>query len=80
MEVTIKVPERLAAQARSQGIPLSTYLEELLTEISQPTKEVSKIPTPAEIGAWLNSLAQFSHKIPPLPDTISRDWIYQDHD
>jgi hypothetical protein len=32
-----------------------------------------------EIRAWLDSLAQFSDKIPPLPETISRDWIYQDH-
>jgi hypothetical protein len=32
---------------------------------------------PAEIRAWLDSLAQFSDKIPPLPKTISHEWIYQ---
>jgi hypothetical protein len=36
--------------------------------------------TPEEIRAWLDSLAQFSDKIPLLPDTLSREWIYQDHD
>jgi hypothetical protein len=35
--------------------------------------------TPVEIRAWLDSLAQFSGKIPPLPETISREWIYQEH-
>jgi hypothetical protein len=33
-----------------------------------------------EIRAWLDSLAQFSDKIPPLSETITREWIYQDHD
>jgi hypothetical protein len=28
----------------------------------------------------LDSLAQFSHKIPPLPAFVSREWIYQDRD
>jgi len=36
--------------------------------------------TPAEIRARLDSLAQFSEKIPPLPEAISREWIYQEHD
>jgi hypothetical protein len=52
MEITIKIPDELAAQAQAR--------------------------TPEEIRAWLDSLAQFSDKIPPLPETISREWIYQD--
>lgn len=36
--------------------------------------------TPEQIRAWLEALAQFSDKIPPLPETISREWIYQDHE
>jgi hypothetical protein len=35
--------------------------------------------TPEEIRAWLDSLAQFSDKILPLPENISREWIYQEH-
>lgn len=43
------------------------------------------IPTrrrsPEEIRAWLDELAQFSDKIPPMPgETFSRAMIYQDHD
>jgi hypothetical protein len=33
-----------------------------------------------EIRAWLDSLCQFSEKIPPLPEHISREWLYQDRD
>jgi hypothetical protein len=28
-----------------------------------------------EIRAWLDSLAQFSDKIPLLPEKITREWI-----
>ena len=34
--------------------------------------------TQAEIRAWLDLLAKFSDKIPPLPENISREWIYQE--
>jgi hypothetical protein len=34
-----------------------------------------------EIRAWLDELAQFSDKIPPIPgETFTRDMIYQNHD
>ncbi|MCX6617364.1 MAG: hypothetical protein NTZ98_14855 [Acidobacteria bacterium] len=34
-----------------------------------------------EIRAWLDELAQFSDKIPPMPgETFARDMIYQNHD
>lgn len=36
--------------------------------------------TREEIRAWLDELAQFSDRIPPMPgETFSRQMIYQDH-
>jgi post-segregation antitoxin (ccd killing protein) len=79
MEVTLKVPDELAEQARARGLSLEAYVEEILAQ--QLTRADTRPPrTPAEIRAWLDSLAQFSDKIPPLPETISREWLYQDHD
>jgi hypothetical protein len=40
---------------------------------------VPQARTPEEIREWLDSLAQFSDRIPPLPENITRDWIYQHH-
>lgn len=81
MEIRVKIPEELAAQAQADGTPLEAYVEKLLAQQveSHLTASVQR-RTPEEIRAWLDSLAQFSDKIPPLPDTISREWIYQDHD
>jgi hypothetical protein len=36
--------------------------------------------SPEETEAWLDRLARFSDKIPPMPgETFSREMIYQDH-
>jgi hypothetical protein len=77
---TVKVPDEIAEQAKARGMQVEAYVEDILAQraAAQPSAEHPR--TPAQIRAWLDSLAQFSDKIPPLPETISREWIYQDHD
>ena len=80
MEVTLKIPDELAARAKSRGLRVEDYVVELLAQqLGQLQAGASPVRTPEEIRAWLDSLAQFSDKIPPLPEDITRDWIYQDH-
>ncbi len=80
MEVTVKIPDELAARAKSRGLRVEDYVMELLAQqLGQLQAGASPVRTPEEIRAWLDSLAQFSDKIPPLPEDITRDWIYQDH-
>jgi hypothetical protein len=80
MEITVKIPEGLAAQAKARGLQVEAYIEELLARQPGAQPPVTGRPrTPGEIRAWLDSLAQFSEKIPALPETISREWIYQEH-
>lgn len=76
MVVTVNVPDELVAAAKARGLRLEEYVQEILAGLVGNRNP----QTPEEIRAWLDSLAQFSDKIPPLPKTISRDWIYQDHD
>jgi hypothetical protein len=80
MEVTLKIPDELAARAKSRGLRVEDYVVELLAQqLGQLQAGASPVRTPEEIRAWLDSLAQFSDKIPPLPEDVTRDWIYQDH-
>lgn len=79
MEIRVNVPDELATQAQTRGVRVETYVEELLAE-KLAAAEGRQLRTPEQIRAWLDTLAQFSDKIPPMPDTISREWIYQDHD
>jgi len=80
MVIKVNIPEGLAAEARAQGLSVEEYAEEILAQQMVTRTAARKPRTPEEIRAWLDSLAQFSDKIPPLPETISREWIYQDHD
>jgi hypothetical protein len=81
MQIRVNVPDELATQAQARGVPVEGYVEELLArQAATGVPHSVRLRTPEQIRAWLDSLAQFSHKIPPLPDTISREWIYQDHD
>ncbi|HEV2992492.1 MAG TPA: hypothetical protein VG759_28925 [Candidatus Angelobacter sp.] len=79
MIVTINVPDELAERAKARGVPLEAYVQELLAQqVVHPTERRPR--TREEIRAWLDSMAQFSDRIPPLPEIISREWLYQDHD
>ncbi len=81
MEIRVNVPDELAAQAQARGLQPEAYAEEILArQVELRSAGTRQARTPEEIRAWLDSLAQFSDKIPPLPENISREWIYQDHD
>lgn len=81
MEVKVNVPDEIAAQAKARGVRVEDYVLEILAQQAAPrATNGARLRIPEEIRSWLDSLAQFSDKIPPLPETISRDWIYQDHD
>ena len=80
MEIKVNVPDELAEQARARGLQPEAYIEEILArEVATQSPVIRQARTPEELRAWLESLAQFSDKVPPLPETISRDWTYQDH-
>jgi hypothetical protein len=77
MVVMVNITDELAAQAKARGLSPEAYVQEILAQqVAAHPVETRQPRTPEEIRAWLDSLSQFSDKIPPLPDTISRDWIY----
>ena len=81
MKVTVKIPPEIVAQAKARGLRVEAYIEEILAQqLGAQTAGNGRPRTHVEIRAWLDSLAQFSDKIPPLPEIISREWIYQEHD
>ena len=81
MKVTVKIPDEIAVRAKARGVQVEEYIEEILAQqLGAHPAGNGRPKTAAEIRAWLDSLAQFSDKIPPLPETISREWIYQEHD
>jgi hypothetical protein len=81
MVITVNIPDEFAAEAKARGLSLEAYVQEILArQLAMRPSETRQPRTPDEIRTWLDSLAQFSDKILPLPETISRERIYQDHD
>jgi hypothetical protein len=72
------IEELLAEQVELD--PVEKSASELMVEPTTNPAAGRKLRTPEQIRGWLDALAQFSDKIPPLPETISREWIYQDHE
>jgi hypothetical protein len=81
MVINLMVPDEIAAVAKARGQRVEEYVQELLAQqLGAHLKNGSSPQTETEVRAWLSSMVQFSEKIPPLPEIISRDWIYQEHD
>ena len=84
MTITIdlkpEVREELNRQAAVHGVDVRAYAASLLEEAAQLSSG-SKTLGRSQLENTLRELAQFSHKIPLLPDeAFSRESLYLDHD
>jgi hypothetical protein len=74
-----EVQAELARRAAAEGRALEAYAADLL-------EEAAHLPDPGRftqdrLASTLRDMAQFSSKIPSLPDeAFTRDVFYQDHD
>lgn len=81
VEIKPEVQAELAAQAQARGMDVPSYAAALLEEAARPPLPERKPFNQEEFEKTLDEMAQFSHKIPSLPDeAFSRESLYQDHD
>ena len=72
--------EVLAAQAQAAGLSPEEYVQQMLEQRLATGAPEPKL-TLEEFEAALDSLAEYSDKIPDLPpEAFSRQGIYRDHD
>ncbi len=84
MQITVTIPDELAAQAQARGLVLDRRLPELLAE-DLAAEAIPATPprrsSPRDMDAFFREMAQFSDKIPALPEeAFTRESFYQDHD
>jgi len=85
MTITVEIGDelggKLAAEAQARGLDVPAYARTLLEQAAQPGRRQPKDRNLEEFEKTLDRIAQFSHKIPRLPDeALSRESLYQDHD
>lgn len=74
-----EVQAELSRQAAAHGVELEPYAATLLEEAAHMA--AGKRLTPDQLDRTLKQLAEFSAKIPLLPDeAFSRESLYRDHD
>jgi hypothetical protein len=78
VDITPEVEAELARQAAAHGRAVDAYVVSLIEEAVHPP--ASKL-NQDRLEATLREMAQFSHKIPSLPDdAFTRESMYRDHD
>ena len=80
IDVKPEVEAELSRRAAAQGVDIAAYAASLLEEAAHVLAEPKQL-NQTDLDSTLQELAQFSHKIPMLPDdAFSRESLYRDHD
>jgi hypothetical protein len=75
-----EVQAELSRQAAARGLDVGAYAATLLEEAARIPAEAKQLSS-SQLDNTLRELAQFSRKIPLLPDeAFSRENLYRDHD
>jgi len=82
MRITITIPDEFAAEAKSRGLNPETYVEELLAkQFAPPAAPLSREERKANLEKFLQGIAAYSEKVPPLSDeAFTRESFYRDRD
>jgi hypothetical protein len=82
MQITIEIPDELAAQAQARGLSPEFYVRSSIFEAAH----AAPVPIPPQepiidLETFLREMAAHSDKIPQLPDeAFTRESFYQEHD
>ncbi len=80
VDIAPEVQAELARQAAARGRAVEAYAASLLVEAVSLPAGAGKL-NQDRLEDTLQEMAQFSHKIPPLPDeAFTRESLYRDHD
>ena len=82
LEISPEMERELAREAEIRGIAVAALAARLLEDVMVYRRAATSTSrSPLQIRAWIDSLAEFSNRIPAMQgETFSREMLYQDHD
>jgi hypothetical protein len=82
MQVTIEIPDEVAAKAEARGMTPESYVRSLIDDAVRSTPEPLHLREPRmSMEEFVEAMAANSDRIPVLPDeAFTRESFYQDHD
>jgi hypothetical protein len=82
MQVTVEIPDELAAQVQARGQTPESYVRSLIDDAVRTAPAPLPPAKPRmDLEEFFRGMAANSDKIPQLPDeAFTRESFYQDHD
>lgn len=79
MQITVTIPDELAAIAKARGVSLEVYVQNLVEEAGHKALSSQRPRTPQQIEAFFEAMAEGSQGLPALPtESFTRESFYQD--
>jgi len=81
MQITVTIPDEIAAQAQVRGLTPENYVEKLIDDAAHVgPKPLPPAKPKMDMESFFQAMAAYSDKIPQLPDeAFTRESFYQDH-
>lgn len=87
MQITVTIPDDLAAQVVARGLTPEGYVEELIAERAAAAPQVVADTSAdtktrlADLEVFFAEMSAYTDKVPILTDeALTRESFYQDHD
>jgi hypothetical protein len=82
MQITVEIPDELAAQVQARGLTPESYVRSLIEDaVRVETTAPEQVKRKMSMEAFIRAMAANSEKIPALPvEAFTRESFYQDHD
>ena len=82
MQITVTIPDELAAQAQARGLTPERFVEDLIAAHAGSSPVLSDTESRlSDLDVFFEEMAIHSNRVPVLPDeALTRESFYQDHD
>jgi post-segregation antitoxin (ccd killing protein) len=80
MQITLTIPDDIAAQAQARGLSVEAYVQDLIEKARSEGQQHPHTRTREEIQAFFRAMADGSERLPNLPTaSFTRESFYEDH-
>lgn len=79
MQITLTIPDELAAQAHERGLSVEAYIQELVYQAKPRMAKAMPGRTREQIERFFQLMTEGSEKLPDLPtESFTRESFYED--
>jgi hypothetical protein len=79
MQITLTIPDDVAAQAQARGLSVETYVQNLIEQQARPQEQHAHVRTREEIESFFSAMSEGSQRLPSLPTaSFTRESFYED--